>query len=291
MTFILHTNGPVQVGSTVLGGITNVGSALGSQVRGEATSGEVYARVMAILAQKPSCQFTCEDIEAALSACGPLGTSLATNGLTLYGSRILAGGTIDSAADHVSLAASLGVLVPRSLQCSHQGNASISYEAHPVSSDGTTTPWTLSTAATLPAITQANLYTLSTAEIADVSIPQHTQVGIDFGMRVITEGSSSNTLDQIAAIRSVVPKITLTASKQGDLLTGGLTGVSGAFSIVLRNRANGGIFGSKTVTLSGTCLGLQEVPFGVSGQGAAHVQLMGHIEYDGTDAPITYAGT
>ena len=290
MTFILHTSGPVQVGSAVLGGITNIGSALGSQVRGEPTSGEVTARVMAILAQKPTAEFTSEDIEAALAACGPMGASLAASPLVLFGSRILAGGMIDSASDHVSLTAGLGVLVPQTLQCSHQGNASISFQAHPVSSDGVTCPWVLSTAAALPTITAANLYTLSTAEIAGATIPQHTQISINFGLGVRTEGSSSNILDQIAAIRSILPTISITSSKQGDLLTGGLTGISGAFSIVLRNRANGGGFGSKTVTLSGTCLALQEHPFRASGQGPAQVGLQANVEWDGTNAPITYVG-
>jgi len=289
MTFILHTNGPVKVGTSILGGITNIGSALGSQVRGEPTSGEVYARIMAILAQKPSVQFTCEDIQAALNACGPLGASLATKNLILYGSRVLAGGTIDT-ANHVSLSTALGVLVPQSLQCSHQGNASINYQAHPVSADGATQPWTLSTSAALPAITQADLYTLASAEIAGVTIPQHTQISVNFGLGTRTEGHSSNILDEIAAIRSILPTISLTSSRQGDLLGSGLNGASGAFSIVLRNRANGGIFGSKSVTLSGTCLGLQETPFAVSGQGAASVGLMGHVVWDGTNAPITYIG-
>jgi hypothetical protein len=289
MTFVLHTNGPVQVGSNVLGGITNIGSALGSQVRGEPTSGEVTARIMALMAQNPTADFTCEDIAAALTACGPMGVSLATSALSLFGSCILAGGTIDTAEDHVSLTADLGVLVPESLQCSHQGNASISFRAHPYSADGVATPWTLSTAATLPAITEADLYTLSTAEIAGVTITQHIQIGVNFGLGVRTEAASSVVLPQIAAIRSVLPTITLTSSSQGDLLSGGLVGKGGAFSIVLRNRANGGIFGAKTLTLSGICLGLQETPFRVSGQGAAQVGLVGHVEWDGTNNPITFA--
>jgi hypothetical protein len=289
MTFVLHTSGPVKIGTSVIGGITNVGSALGSQVRGEPTSGEVTARVMAILGLKPAADFSSEDIKAVLDACGPLGVSLSTSPLILFGSRVLPGGMIDSASDHVSLTAALGVMVPQTLQCSHQGNASISVQAHPVSADGSTIPWSLSTAATLPTVTQANLYTLQSATIAGVSIGQHTQISVNFGLGVRTEGQSSNVLDEIAAIRSILPTISLTSSKQGNLL-GSLTGASGAFSIVLRQRAQGGIFGAGSVTLTGTCLGLQEVPFRASGQSAAQVQLQGHVEWDGTNAPITYTG-
>ena len=289
MTFVLHTSGPIQIGSTVLGGITNLGSALGSQVRGEATSGEICARVMALISQKPTVDFTTEDIKAALTLCGPTGGSLATSPLTLFGSHLLPGGSIDSAATHISLAAALGILYPTSLSCSHQGNASISYRADVFSADGATQPWTLSTAATLPTITQANLYTLKTAQIGGVTIGQETQVSVDFGLRVLTESSASNPLPEIASLRGVFPTISVSSSKQGNILSS-LNGASGAFSIVLQQRAQGGLFGSGTVTLAGICLGLQETIFRAGGQGAAHVGLVGHVEWDGTHDPIVFTG-
>ena len=90
---------------------------------------------MAIAAHEPDL-FTSEDIKAALTMCGPMGVSLGTSALTVFGSHLLEGGSIDTAANHVSLAASLGLLYPTSLSCSHQGNASISYRADVVSTDG-----------------------------------------------------------------------------------------------------------------------------------------------------------
>lgn len=287
MTFILHTSGPVKIGTAVIGGITSINSALGSQVKEEATSGEVMARVTALMSQKPSMGFTTEDIKAALAACGPTGVSLASSNLSVFGSKLLSGGRLDSTG-HVSLTASLGVLVPQQLSCSHQGNATISYQAHPLSVDDASDPWVLSTAVGLPTITAAKLWTLKTATIGGVSIDQHTQVSVDFGLRVVTEGSSSNVRDQIATIRSILPKISLTSSKQGNILA--FLGVSGAFSIVLRQRKAGGTFDTGTVTLSGTAYAFQETPFSASGQGAATIQLQAHVQWDGTNDPITYAG-
>lgn len=286
MTFILHTSGPVTIGTTTLGGITSISSALGSQVKGEATSGEVMARVTSLLGQKPSMGFTTEDIKAALGACGPMGVSLATKNLVLYGSKLLSGGRLDTSG-HVSLTAPLGVLVPQQLSCSHQGNATISYQAHPLSVDDATDPWTLSTGAGLPT-PAPSLWTLFTATIGGVVIDQQTQVKIDFGLKVVTEGSSSNVRDQIATIRSIAPKISLTSSKQGKFLA--YLGVQGAFSIVLRKRKQGGTFDTGSVTLSGNAYAFQETPFSASGQGTATIQLQADVTWDGTLDPITYVG-
>jgi hypothetical protein len=286
MTFILHTNGPVQLGANVLGGISGIGSALGSQVRGEPTSGEIYARVTALMAQKPTIEFTSEDIRAALNACGPMGASLASTHLVLFGSKLKAGGAIDSSG-HVSLTAANGILVPQSLSCSHQGNAAISYQAHPVCDSDSVDPWTVSTAATLPAIDAADLWTLNSMSVGvAVTITQHMQVTVNFGHRVVTEGSGSNVRDQIAAIRAVQPTITVASSAIADVLD--LLGASGAFTLVLRQRQPGGTFGSAWITLTGTCYAFDEAPLRVSGQGIAQKQVMAHVEYDGVNAPITY---
>jgi len=285
MTFILHTSGPVLLGSTVLGGITNLNSALGSVVRGEPTSGEIFARVMAILAQRPTVDFTTEDIALALATIGPMGASLGAGNLSIFGSRLVLGGSIDSASDHVALSAALGLIYPTTLTCSHQGNAQISYRADVVSTDGQTQPWTLSTGSALPLVTRANLYTLASATIGGVAVPQQVQLNVDFGIRVLTESGSSHPLPEIASLRAVLPTISITGSRQAAYFSN-LYGASGVFSIVLQQRAQGGLFDSGSVTLSGVCLGMQETIFRAAGQGAAQVGLIGHVEYDGTHAPI-----
>jgi hypothetical protein len=284
MAFILHTTGPVQIGGTGIGGIKNVGSHLGSQVKGEPSSGEIYSRLMAVYGQKPTLSFTAEDIQGALNACGPTGVSLATKTLTLYGSKILAGGGIDTSG-HLSLAASLGLLFPKTLSVAHQGDATISYDAM-LYSNNDADPFTLTVGGALPAIPAFQKWTLCSVTMGGVTINQNMHVNVDFGVRCFGEGADSNIRDELVAIQSIEPKITVTSSNNGKIFD--LLGASGAFSIVLRNRAVGGGFGSSRITLAATSgLAMQDTPFQASGHRPGDLSLSGHIFWDGSTAPLT----
>ena len=286
MTFVLHTTGPVKIGTNVIGGINDLGTNMGSQIKGEPSSGEIYARIMALYGQKPTVQFTAQDIQGALSACGPTGVSLATQALTLYGSKILAGGGIDTTG-HVSLSAALGILYPKTLNVAHQGDATIAYEAMLYNTDDAADPFTLTTAAALPTIGTYKKWTLGAVTLGGVSIEQGMNVSLDFGVRCFGEGADSNIRDQIVAIQSIEPRIMVSSSKNGKILD--LAGKSGSCSIVLRDRAPGGTFGTSQITLTASRgLSMQDTPFQVSGHRPGEVSLSGHIYWDGTNAPITF---
>jgi hypothetical protein len=286
MTFVLHTTGPVQIDSTVIGGIRDLGSNMASQVRGEPTSGEIYARLVAIYGQKPVVQFTTEDLQAALTACGPTGVSLATKALTLYGSKILAGGGIDTTG-HVSLACALGTLYPKQLSVAHQGDATLSYEAMLYNAVDATDPFTLTSAAVLPTAVDFTKWAMSTCTMGGVSITQQMNIGVDFGVRCFGEGSDSDIRPKITAIESILPTITASSSNNGAIVS--LLGAHGAFSIVLRERVAGGTWGTGTITIAATGgLAIQETPFQAAGHRPGEISAMGHIEWDGTNAPLTF---
>ncbi len=294
MSFTIHTTGPVAltaVGSpnvvTVIGGIRNLGSAMGSQIKGEPSSGEIKSRLMALYGQKPTFHFTAEDIEGALGAAGPTGLALsATQLLTLFGSKILPGGGIDT-TNHVSLVGSLGLLYPKTLTCAHQGDASITYEAMLYSADGVAYPLALTTAAALPTLVNFKRWTLGSVTMGGISITQDMNVSVDFGVRCSGEGSTSNILDQVVRIDSIEPRITVSSSLNGQIIS--LAGVEGAFSIVLRDRLPGGGFGTSTITLAATAgLAMQETPFQAAGHKPGDISIVGHIYWDGTNDPITY---
>jgi hypothetical protein len=231
-------------------------------------------------------QFQSEDIAAALGACGPTGVSLANSALVLFGSKILAGGGID-ASGHVSVAASLGVLYPQSLSVAHQGDATISYQAMLYNADDTADPFLLTIGAALPTITDFSKWTLLSAKLGGQTILQDVNVQIDFGVRCFGEGSNSNVRDQIVAIQSIEPKITVTSSKQGKILD--LLGASGDCQLVLRPRAAGGGFGAGQIALAATRgLSMQETPFQAQGHRPGELSLQGHIYWDGTNAPLTF---
>lgn len=286
MTFVLHTTGPVKIDTAVIGGIKNLGSTLGSQIKGEPSSGEVYARLVALYGQKPVVSFSCEDIMGALDACGPTGLALATKNLTLFGSKIKSGGTIDTTG-HISLVAALGLLYPKTLSVSHQGDATISYEAMLFNDTDSADPFTLTTSATLPTIANYSKWTLDTVTMGGIAITQNMTVNVDFGIRCFGEGSDSDIRDKIVAIQSIEPRLTVTSSNNGEIID--LLGVDGACSIVLRNRVTGGTFGTGSITLAATKgLAMQDTPFQASGHSPGEISVSGHIYWDGTHDPITY---
>lgn len=286
MTFVLHTSGPVKIDTAVIGGVSDLGSTLSSQIKGEPSSGEIFARLVALYGQKPVVQFTAEDVQGALTACGPTGISLADSALTLYGSKIKAGGGIDTTG-HISLAAALGMLYPKSLSVAHQGDASIGYEAMLYNAVDADDPFTLTTSATLPTIANYTRWALGSCTMGGVSITQQININLDFGVRCFGEGADSNIRDQIVAIQSIEPRITVSSSNNGKIID--LLGASGAFSLVLRNRLAGGSFGVETITLAATGgLAMQDTPFQASGHRPGEVSISGHIAWDGTNDPITF---
>jgi len=281
----IYTNGPVKIGSAILGGCTNIESRLGSQIRGEPTSGEIFARIVALYAGKPTAGFTTECLDQALAAAGAFGVSLGSSALTLYGSQRALGGRITSGNAHLSLTQNLGLLYPRSLTAGHQADATLSYEAMLASSDGATHPMTLATGVALPSVTSVTKWTLSSVELAGQTINQEVNVSIDFGLQVVGEAHSSRVLDEIVSIRSCMPRITVASSLPGNLLS--FLGATGSFAIVLRNRLEGGVFGTNTLTFSGSDMSVQETPFQVAGLGTAQTAIQAHCLYDGTHDPIT----
>jgi hypothetical protein len=285
MTFVLYTRGPAKIGSTVIGGITALNAGLGSQVKSDPTSGQIYAAVTALLGQKLTAGFTTEDLQAALGAIGTVSYDLASGNLVLYGSRIKASGQLDS-SNHLSFTAALGVIYPKTLQCAHQQDATLQVEAQVLGPDDTTDPLAVSTAATLPTIASVGKWTLGAMTIAGITVTENVNVSVDFGLKVQGEGADSNIRDQLISVRQVTPKITLTSLSQGNLLSS-LLGAQGSFSLAFRHRLHGGTFGTAVITLTGTCLGLQEKLF-EAGQPNAQSGLEGHVLYDGTHVPITY---
>jgi hypothetical protein len=288
MTFVVHTSGPVKIGTAVIAGCTNISCQIGNTVRGEASSGEILTRVVALYAQKFSAGFSTEDLKAALEACGPMGSSLAAGNLVLFGSKLADGGSLASGSTHASATAATGVVAPRSLNCAHQGDATISYEAMISAASDVTDPVVLSLVAALPAIAGVTKWALKTLTIGGVSVEQGLSVSVDFGLRIEGESGGGSIRDRVVAIRGVQPRLTISSNKIANVLSN-LKGASGAFSIVLQQRIDGGSYGPATITLSGTALALQEQLLSVSGQGLGQVALSGHVQYDGTHDPITYS--
>lgn len=278
----LHLLSLVKIGSAVIGGVTAIDTGIDPSIHEEPASGEISARIQAILALKAPAGFTTLQVAQALAASGSA-CSLATSPLALFAVKLQNGG-IRAASGHCSWTYGAGLLLPRTLTCGHQGNASLSYQTLAISGDGSTAPVVQSTAATIPAAPAASLWTLSGVTMGGVAVPQIKSVSIDWGLKVDSEGADSDLWDSHAAVMAWHPTITITTSKIGVITA--LAGQSGVCGITLRNRAAGGTFGSSTLSIAGTGLTFADQPFRASGQKPGEASIRGHCAWDGTNAPI-----
>jgi len=164
----LHYLAPVSIGTTNLGGITATDNGVDNEIRDEPSSGELTARIQALVRQGFQPTFSTQDIATALAACGSLGCSLATKALKTFAQA----GSDDgrrAASGHIMFTYQHGLLLPQSLDCNHQGDCSLTYQAI-VTWDGTHDPLVPTSGASLPAITGTSLWTLKSATLAGVPI-------------------------------------------------------------------------------------------------------------------------
>jgi hypothetical protein len=126
-----HGNSVVLLNTDIVPGITAFSCKTGSEIRAEPRSNEVYPRFRSLVAQKPVATFSTSAIAAALDLAAATGLdidSLAA-GMIGYAQAGADGGTRLGATSHNKYTIADGLLVPRSLTCEHQGDASIDYEA------------------------------------------------------------------------------------------------------------------------------------------------------------------
>jgi len=289
----LHVLGAVKIGAAVIGGITAQDHGLDTTIRKEATSGELQSRIQSIVAQKASPTFTTLDISTALTACGSLGLLLTSVGtpvaLAMYAAAKAQGAAI-AANGHKSYTYNNGLLIPKTLSCSHQGDAQLSYAALPIY-DGVNGIVVVGENATLPTIAGDNRWTIKSVSLGGATIGaigQAVNVSIDFGIQAASEGALSDIYDSRTFISAIEPTITVTSTAIPALAA--LLGASGAASIILRKRVDGGTFATgagSELTLAGTGLATFTKPFGASGNQRGEMSIQAHLKFDGTNAPIT----
>jgi len=279
----LHGLAPVKVGDTAIAGITATDNGVQSDIRDEPSSGELAARIQALVGQKVSPGFSTQDLAVALAACGALGCSLATYPLKLYAQAYGDDGR-RAVNGHVQYHYQHGLLLPQSLDCHHQADATLSYQGL-VTWDGVHDPLVITTGASLPLISATSLWTLATVTLAGVAVPQVKSVRINFGIRAETEGADSDIWDSKPSISAVQPTIDVTGSRIAALLD--LLGESGSCNVVFRERDDGGTFSGHTLTLAGSGMASFQKPFGASGNRPGETTLQARLKFDGTNDPIT----
>lgn len=296
-------HGPYAVGfgatPTMLGGIMRQSFSPGIGLAGESQSDELYARVRAIAGAAPSVGFTTTSIEEVFDDIGisaVSGLNLASSNLKLYHQKRAASGTRAGSTSHRQFTFATGLLVPGSLNVSHQGNATIDLVAALVSSDGSASPVTIGEGVTLPASVAGMMFTMGPVTVAGVTFDQCRSFSIDFGLRMQAESADSNVYPTHVSIASVAPSLTFRGVKSewfkasGGVDLGGLAPTHANTTIYLRKRASGGTYvddgDSEHVKFTAAGLLVLDDAFDQSTNEPGEVSLRLETVYDGTNAPL-----
>lgn len=288
--------GVVASPAAIIGGITADNLSTGSAVRGEAMSGEAYPRFVSLVGQNPRRTFSTRSIAAAMTAITTTGKALAHGGdvCNCYMQLRQNHGTRATGSNHRKLTISNGIILPRRISGTHQGDAELSCEVV-ATWDGTNDPIIIADSSALPAVADTARFAIMKATIGSVAIDEEFDISIDFGLREEVEGKQSEIWPRTCSIMEVNPTITI-RSRNGDLLKStnipliGKAATHATSTVYLRKRAAAGTFTADATaehisfTIAGLAV-LQDV-FDARGNSTGEVQVVVTASYDGTNAPI-----
>jgi len=301
----MHGLYAVKIGATVLGGIKRRAIRTASEVRQESTSGEVFARFQALYAQKPIAEFSSKHIAAGLDLCGLAGTALTSAApLLFYAQKHAEGGVRTSGSNHRIYTMNEGLLLPRRITIEHQGDAEIEYEGL-ITYDGTNDPIALTDSSAVPAVTDAQRFTLGRITLTDDAAGAHIfsqvrRLEIDFGVSAETVGADSDIWDTSCRIIEIMPSITMKGIdiewfKAANIPLTGLTVRQTGTEILLRKRAAGGTFvaaaTSEHIAFGAAGLATVEQMCDASGNALDEVEVKIPLKFDGTNNPLTWDST
>jgi len=294
----LHALYGVEFNATVVGGISQYSLNLGTEVVGEARSGEPYPRNMTVVGQKPTASFTSLMVAAALGQCGSLGSSIAdlAAGLMFYCYKYADGGARASGSAHRKLTMTEGLIYPTTLTAAHGSLAEIAYNVMP-KYDGSNDPVAITDSSAVPtASTDAERFALGGVTVGGKTVDQITNLSIDFGVEAEAYGVQGAVWPTIAVIKSIKPVITITTNDIADwaaaaIPTAGLACTQANTIMYLRKYAAGGIGFLSDVTAEHIKLqaaGVATIDQAVNAQGSDpnETTIRIDVKYDGSNAPI-----
>lgn len=195
----------------------------------EIASGSVFPDTVTRARANPAVSFTTEDIVGALDATGLWGTCLtasgADTGLEVFGQKQDCGGIASSG--HIKFQILLGLLVPRTLNVDHQGNATMTFDGY-ARWDGTNDPITRTASVSLPIVTSTPVgrWTMEGMTVATQTITGKRSISIDFNPTVVRESADSDVHAGVVSLTSFAPRVTIRGVDPGYLSQIGLAGAT-----------------------------------------------------------------
>jgi len=293
-----HVLYAVQVGSDLIGSITQQNLRLGIETSNEVLDGEVYSRFQAITARKPGVTFTTKDIKAALDLIALTGCDIGGlgNGLNLFAQKHKSGSTRSSGAAHRKYTMKKGIIVNRTLSTDHRGDYTLQCEAVSVY-DGENAIVVPTDNVSLPDGLPAapSRWTLGPATLESVALDHKRLLEIDFGIEVTPEGTDSDVEDTFVSIGQILPVLTMRGIdvewfKAANIPLDGKAVSHVNTSIYLRKRASGDSFVvngvAEHIKITACGLAWVEDAFDANGNEAGEATLKMECRFDGTNLPL-----
>ena len=266
----------VDIDDTVIGQITDsvISNDLSKILAND--TGSIYNRKAAINGQDIRVRFTTNAIKTALGKIGLTGVTLsAGNTCKLYFQHF---DNCDEIAtdDATIFEITVGQCIWRGLSAANDQEASADFEVVAVSSDGSSAPWTKTTAQADPTCTTEETY------ICDGSTGVKS-LQIDTGIQLVTDRGDDDMFVTFCAIAAIQPTVLLSQTNMGTMTPGVAIG-----SVSLRDLVSGA-----------TSRGVAPITFTFNEE-IEHAQEIGGPEgmttyeitpvWDGTNAPIVMTG-
>lgn len=299
----------LSIAGTFIGGAVRQAVTTGLNVQNETVAGSVYPLQANITAVNPRLTFSTLNVAKALTAIGALGLDISATPVELFELLYNDRGTLASGSVHRKLTFKSGRIVPRSLSCNHQGNASLDIEMLTISTGTliggtlfgeTERPVDYTESVAAPSVTLADLdserYTLGSATIGAVDVGCLQDMSIDFGLEIETTGCSSNPYPTQIETRSVNPMISMTTRDTNKFASASvpLTGKAATHAnttIYLRKRKQStaefvAYATAEHIKITSAGLLTFEEPWNADGSANATAKLKLQCLFDGTNAPL-----
>ena len=179
----------VDIGGTFIDEITAFGINKNTQQMIESADGEVEPTFISLQQQTPELSFTTLALAKALAAVGISGLAIpgGANPAVFFFQKMLADGGRAGTLQHMMGEVEQGLIVPRTLNASQGGNATLSYDVA-IRYDGTNEPIVFTALQTLTGSPSfSELFTLGPWVINNVELPGMIGATIDFGLDVFRQ--------------------------------------------------------------------------------------------------------
>lgn len=196
----------------LIGGLTSQSINTGSEVIKEVAAGDVYPEVAHLNARNVGAAFTTTHVDVALKNLGLRGLCIDggdNEGFLMYGRRHICPGP-DPASRHRTYQMKDGLLLPRTLSVSHQGNAALSVEMIAIQGSMGSSLMIADNQSAQPIPSDTDRFTMGPMRVATNAFDGKKSVSMDFGITAQVEGADSDIEPTWAGVTRVEPIVTVT---------------------------------------------------------------------------------